>query len=60
VLLDITLNFASFAIVRQRNEKTENGSGEEKARGKKIYISQQSSKKTTRQSDPLFLSKSRC
>jgi hypothetical protein len=55
VLLDITLDFASFAIVRQRNERTENGVWGRKSA---IKISQQSSKKTTRQFDPLFLSKS--
>lgn len=38
VLLDITLNFASFAIVRQRNERTENGVWGRKSTGeKKIY-----------------------
>ena len=52
VLLDITLNFASFAIVRQRNERTENGVWGRKSTGEK-KISQQSSKKTTQQSDPL-------
>jgi len=44
VLLDITLNFASFAIVRQRNERTENGVWGRKIVEKKYITTEQQEK----------------